>query len=95
MTGSSGLGIEVIQIDLAQRSPVMIAGNADVLILAKELDALPGVRAVANDISQAPDTINPSPLIDIVEHCLEGSQITVDVGDNRKAHVCHWLIYQF
>ncbi len=72
----------------------MIAGNTYVLVLAEELDALSGVRAVANNISQAPDTINPSPPINIVEHCLEGSQIAVDIGDDRVTHVCFFLIYQ-
>ena len=72
----------------------MIAGDTDVLVLAKELDALPGVRAVADNISQAPDTLNPSPLIDVMEHCLEGSKVAVDVGDNRVTHVRCLLIYQ-
>ena len=57
----------------------MIAGDTDVLILAKEFDALFRIGPIANNVSQTPDTIDASCPIDIVENRLEGSQIAVDI----------------
>ncbi len=65
----------------------MIAGDTDVLILAKEFNTLPGVGAIANNVSQTPDTFESTCAVDIVKNRLEGSQIAVDVGDDSITHV--------
>jgi len=58
----------------------MVASNANVAILAQKLDAFPGIRAITYHISQAPYLVNLTPLLQILQHCLEGGQVAVDIG---------------
>ena len=86
-TGGGGLGVEIAQVDLLQRSPVVIAGYADVIVLSEEGDALQGFGAVADNVAKAPDVLGPSPAVEVLEHGLERSQIAVDVGEDGITHV--------
>jgi len=52
--GGGGIGVEVREVELADGSPVVIAGDADVVALSQKLETLVRVRAVADDITQTP-----------------------------------------
>jgi hypothetical protein len=64
------------------RSHVVIAGETDRRVLAGQLDARVGIRAVADEVPQAPHLLAIGGL-DRVQHCLEGLPVAVDVGHDR------------
>jgi hypothetical protein len=77
--GCGSLGVEIIDIYLAYRPQVMIPSHTDMVVLTKQFDALPGVRAITNDIPQAPDTLESPTRLNIIEHSLESGEIAVNV----------------
>jgi hypothetical protein len=86
--GLAGVGIEIAQVKLAQGGPVVVAGNADVLSRAQELNTGVGVRTVAYDVSETPYCIYRS---NVIENCLEGFQVAVNVGKNQVAHTMSFV----
>jgi hypothetical protein len=68
----------------------MVPGDAEVAMLAQELDTFPGVRAVTHYIPQTPYLLEAPPLLCILQHRLEGGQVGVDVSQDGAAHVKSW-----
>jgi hypothetical protein len=85
--GPSSLRVEIVDTYLAYRAPVVISSHTAMVILTKQLDALLGVRAITDDVPQAPNTLESPPRLNILEHSLESGEIAVDVRDDCVAHI--------
>ena len=76
---------ELGQRDVAADGEVVVADEAEVAVRARELDARVGLRAVADEVAEAPQ------LVDVLgrhvgQHGLEGVAVAVDVGEDRDEH---------
>src|SRR5690606_37985034 len=76
---------ELVHRQLAGDRHVVVAAERDVRLAADKLAAGVGVRAVADDVAQAPDLVDVL-TFDLGDHRLEGLEVAVDVGDDRDAH---------
>jgi hypothetical protein len=65
----------------------VVAENHDLAFLPYELDALAGIRPVADDVAQTIDGIDLLPF-DILEHGLERLEVAVDIADDGPLHWC-------
>ena len=63
----------------------MVAAQAEISSLPDEGDALIRPRAIADDISEAPDLIGCLK-VDVSQHCLQCVKIGVDVREDGDAH---------
>jgi hypothetical protein len=61
----------------------MVAGDAEMRKGSQELDAFVGIWTITNHISQTPDLIDRS---GIIQHCLECLQVAMDVRDHKVPH---------
>jgi hypothetical protein len=84
--GDTGFSVEVIQRQKAQGGPVVVARHADVLKVLNAGHAFVGVRAVPDQVPQAPDHIKGGR---VPQHRFQCSAIGVDVGDDQVAHRIH------
>src|SRR4051812_46696002 len=80
-------GGELLERERAGDGQVVVAGEHDVAAAERELDAQIRLRAVADEIAQAPDLVDPGG-VDGVEGRLEGLAVAVDVRDHRDVHEC-------
>ena len=85
-TAICGAAREVVERDLAGDREVVVAGEAQVGVLAREVDARVGVGAVADEVAEAPDLLDRV-VGDVAEHRLERLAIAVDVRDDCDLHV--------
>ena len=65
---------------------VVVAGQADRRVAARQLDAGVGLGAVADEIAEAPHLLGAGEL-GVGEHRLEGVPVAVDVGEDRDLHL--------
>ena len=63
----------------------MVAQEGEGAVFLDEIDALDGVGAVADDVTQAHDVLDILRL-DVFKHSLERKYIGVDVTDDRDTH---------
>jgi len=84
--GGGGIGVEVGEVEFADGSPVVIAGDADVVALSQKLETLVRVRAVADYITQTPYLRHLSPVRDVLQHGGKGSQIGMNISHNGVTH---------
>ena len=73
-------------IQLADSGQVVVTGNADMLVLPQKLNTRARVGAIADDISQAPHLLHPSPTLNIFKHRGKGSQIGVNISQQSVTH---------
>jgi hypothetical protein len=79
----SGIHIEIAQVQFAECGPVVVPCHAEVRLRPEEVDTGIWVGAIAHDVSQAPDPIDRT---GIVQDCLEGFEIAMDVREYQVAH---------
>ncbi len=77
-------GIELLSVKLAQHGPVVIAGQGQRLQRPQPLDALVGLRPIADQIAQKPDAVILP--VGVGQYGLEGDEISVDVGEEEGRH---------
>jgi len=65
----------------------VVPGDADVFLLAQELNTLVRVRPVADHIPEAPYFLHPSPLLNVLQHGGKSFQIRVNIGNNGVTHL--------
>src|SRR4051794_38803685 len=80
-------GRELLQRERARDREVVVAGEHDVAARERELDAQIRLRAVADEVAEAPDLVDVGG-VDGVEDGLEGLAVAVDVRDHRDVHEC-------
>jgi hypothetical protein len=68
VAGGSRIRIELSGVNLADCCLIMIPSNAYVVVLTQKLDALIWVRAIANNISQAPNFFRFSLAFNIIQY---------------------------
>jgi hypothetical protein len=78
--------IELLRAHQTARCQIMVARDARVLMLTEQFNALIRVRPVTDEIAQAPDSVDWPRRLGMPEHCLEGRQVGVNVGDDCDAH---------
>lgn len=80
--GGFGVGIEIPGVDLANGSPVVVAGYGDMVVLPKEVDDFSGVGAVANDVTEGPKFVDWATGMGVGEDGVKGLEVGVDVGED-------------
>src|SRR3954454_25343674 len=78
---------ELLERERAGDGQVVVAGEQHVAAAERELDAQIRLRAVADEVAEAPDLVDPGG-VDGVEDRLEGLAVAVDVRDHRDVHEC-------
>ena len=81
-----GAGRELLEADRAGHAHVVVAGEADRRVAARQLDAGVGLGAVADEVAEAPHLVGAGGL-GVGEHRLEGVAVAVDVGEDRDLHL--------
>jgi hypothetical protein len=81
------LGADVESVRVEESPLVVVAEDHDLAFLPHELDALAGIRPVADDVAQTIDGIDLLPF-DILEHGLERLEVAVDIADDGPLHSC-------
>lgn len=71
-------------VDLVQHREVVVADQADVAAFADKCRAGVGIGAVADQVAEAPNLVDPG-LLDRRENALEGGKIGVDIADDGYA----------
>jgi len=79
-----GVRRERRQVDLPERGEVVVAEQTEVGVRARLGDAAVRLRAVADDVSEAPELVDALGA-HVVEHRLEGVPVAVNVGDGSDA----------
>ncbi len=82
LQGGAGLRVEVLAVE--HHRLLVVAEDGD-LGAIQQLEALAGVRAVADDVPQAHDPLDPL-AGHVVEHRAEGLDVGVDVGEQGNRH---------
>lgn len=72
LIGGGSVWVEVGGVNLTNSCPVMIADGAYTGSLADDSQTLTRVRAVADNVSQAPYIIGPSAVLNIIQYCGQG-----------------------
>ena len=85
--GHGGIRVEHRDVDLADGRPVMVSEDADLADLAEPGDALPRLRPVADDVSQTPYLVYPTPALDVIQHRGKGGQVGMDISKNGATHI--------
>ena len=83
--GERGAGGELAEVEVAGHRQVVVAGQADVGVLARQPAAVVGIGAVAHHVAQAPDLLRRAGP-DVGKDRLEGVTVAVDVGDDGDLH---------
>ncbi len=81
--GRRRAGREGRDVEPAEHHQVVVSDQADVAPLARERDALVGLRAVAHQVSEAPGPLRLRGL-DVGDHRLEGGEVSVHVRQQRR-----------
>ncbi len=78
---SSGLSgvVEIGDVNEADRRMVVVSRNSYEVKFHDPVDASCGVRSIADDISQAPNRIEPATVLGVSDNGLKGLQIGVNV----------------
>ncbi len=81
---AAGFAVEGIQRQVADGRFVMVAADAqDFGEIPDALNAFVRIRSVPDKIAQAPHSIkHPG----VFEHCVQGGEIRMDIGDNQDSH---------
>ena len=77
---------ELVEADLAGDAEVVVAGQADRRVPARQLDAGVRLGAVADEVAEAPHLVGARGF-GVGEHRLEGVAVAVDVGEDRDLHL--------
>jgi hypothetical protein len=64
----------------------MVARDTNMIMACQELKTGVRLGAVTNRISQAPYLVNPPLAFQVLKHSFEGSQVSMNIGQNRMAH---------
>ena len=83
--GSAGSTGEVGQGSLTGDCEIVVSGEADHGLIARELDAGVGLCAVADEVAETPDLIDGAAR-DVSEHGLERVPVCVNVRDDCDPH---------
>ena len=62
----AGIGVEFRGIDLADGSPIMVAGYGEVVVLSEEVYDFTGVWAIADDVAEAPELVDGAAGVGVV-----------------------------
>ena len=54
----AGVRVEFRGVDLSNGSPIVVAGDGDVVVLPEEVDDFTGVWAIADDVAEAPELVD-------------------------------------
>ena len=77
---------EFIQGEHADHGQVVVAGEAERAVGLGQGDAGVGLRAVADEIAEAPHLVRAG-VLGVGKHRLEGVAVAVDVGEDRDLHL--------
>ena len=84
LEGAAGFAVERIQREVADGGFVVVAADAQGFgKIPDALDAFVRIRPVSDQIPQAPHGIKHPGVFD---HCVQGGEIRMDVGDNQDSH---------
>ncbi len=73
--------VETARVQLVDGSQIVVAGYALRFVIEQDVDASPGVRSVADNVSYRPDLIESASLRRVVQDAPEGLLVAMNVGD--------------
>ena len=83
----SGDGVEVVEVQEAGHSGVVVAHDADCAALPKALEARHGCGAVTYGVSEAQHTVDRLVLFCLSEYRVECVDVAMDIADDECTHL--------
>jgi hypothetical protein len=81
-------GVRIESIGTGKQRVIVIATDGELTALGNQIDAWLRVRAIANDITQAENTIDLT-LVDVGKDRSESFNVAMNVGNDSKSHELH------
>ena len=63
----------------------MVPRNSHEGVTAKDVDALIRFRAIPHHVAKQPESVEPSPSIRILKHCVKGPQVGVHIRKQQNS----------